>query len=275
MLLEVVEDEWDDVIPFEVAVGAVGIGVGVAVCGFRGGAVQRRLGKAERDVHGQVQVEPVRMHVLALVLLFEKFCGVLRVFDRSDFETVAEVGRGCRPPDAACRVLPRAVKRPVSAQYDVVVACRSKFQVVESGEQRERLELVIDFGGELVPGAPGFALLVVGQAFARVVEVVVDIAVHVVVAHHDAGVEMEGLRKVAIKKQADEHGVVVVRRGVREVGDEYGVRYLCADVDEMILGGIRESEVRYRGLPLFCCEAFCSEERYKDGQQGRHAGSLF
>ena len=105
------------------------------------------------------------MHVLALVLHFEKFCRVLRVLDRPDFEAVAEVRRGRGPPDAACRILPRTVDSPVPAQDDMVVACGAELDEVESGEQREWLEPVVYFGGELVPRAPVLALLVVGEAF--------------------------------------------------------------------------------------------------------------
>ena len=199
MFLEHVGNEWNHVCPFKFATAAVCIFVGVRE--FLGGApVKRRFRKTKRNVLGQAQIQTVYVHVLAEVFLFEKLHGVLRVYNRAQFKLVAKIRRRCRLKDAASAVLPRAVIALFSAQNHMVAPSGAHTQVVESGKEFDGIQVVACTCRENVPGALVVALLVVGNAFARIVEMVVNVLVGVVGAHLDSGVEQEPFGKVSIQE---------------------------------------------------------------------------
>ena len=163
------------------------------------------------------------MKILAEVFLFVDFCGVLRVFNWPECKLVAKIGCWCGIGDAAGTVLPRAVNIAFTTQNDMVAAGGAPFEVIETGEEFYGLETVADICGEQIPSAFVFTLLVVGEAFVRVVIVKVDVTVGIVRVHFNTGVKVECIREMSVKEQSDGCGVVVMRRGVCQVRDYDGV----------------------------------------------------
>ena len=82
----------------------------------------------------------------------------------------------------------------------MVASGGSHAQVVESGKELNGVQIVACACREDIPGALVVALLVVGDSFARIVEMVVNVLVGVVGAHLDAGVEQEPFGKVSIQE---------------------------------------------------------------------------
>ena len=126
----------------------------------------------------------------------------------------------------------------------MVTACGAGFEVVKSGEQAERSDVVACVCSENVPCALVVALLVVGNAFVRVVEVVGYIPVRVVRAHLDTGSEVEGVGEFPVEENSNRCGIVIVCRSPRKVRDGRGIDQLRVDVHRCAARGVRERERR-------------------------------
>ena len=140
----------------------------------------------------------------------------------------------------ACRILPRAVIVLFAAQNHVVTAGGTHAQVIESGKELNCIQVVAGACGKDIPSAFVVALLVVRNAFAGVIKVVVDFLIRVIRAHLDAGVEQESFGKVPVQEQANRSRIVVMRGRIRQVRNRKGIHQLRANVDLMMTGRIRE-----------------------------------
>ena len=92
----------------------------------------------------------------------------------------------------------------------MVAAGGAPFEVIESSEEFYGLEAVANVCSEQIPSAFIFALLVVGEAFVRVIEIWIYVSVCVIGVDFCAGVEVECVCEVSVDEQADGRGVVVM-----------------------------------------------------------------
>ena len=142
----------------------------------------------------------MNVDILVVAFFLKEFGRVLGVFYRTQFEAVTEIGGRGRLLQTAAAVLPGAVGVLFAPKNHVVPAGRAHAQVVKSGEERHRVQLVTGVGRKQVPGPAVVALLVVGDAFFGVVAVIQNFPVGVVRVDVDSGSKQELVGKVTIQE---------------------------------------------------------------------------